>query len=152
MNKLIFTKNNQAVTSSINLSDDFNKRHDHILRDIENLKKDAPNFGEMFYESTEPDSYGRARKIYLMNRDGFTLLAMGFTGSKSMSFKIKYINEFNKMEQFLNTPEMIVKRAMEIQSQKIIQLETTVNELKPKALFAEAVETSKSSVLVGELA
>ena len=59
---------------------------------------------------------------------------------------------FIEVEKRWNSPEMIVKRAMEIQDQKIKQLETTVDELKPKALFAEAVETSKSSVLVGELA
>lgn len=59
---------------------------------------------------------------------------------------------FIEIEKRWNSPEMIVKRAMEIQEQKIKKLESTVNELKPKALFAEAVETSKSSVLVGELA
>lgn len=59
---------------------------------------------------------------------------------------------FIDVEKKWNSPEMIVKRAMEIQDHKIRLLETTVDELKPKALFAEAVETSKSSVLVGELA
>lgn len=59
---------------------------------------------------------------------------------------------FIEIEKRWNSPEMIVKRAMEIQDQKIKELETTVDELKPKALFAEAVETSRSSVLVGELA
>lgn len=58
---------------------------------------------------------------------------------------------FIEVEKKWNSPEMIVKRAMEIQDHKIKMLQTTVDELKPKALFAEAVETSKSSVLVGEL-
>lgn len=59
---------------------------------------------------------------------------------------------FIELEKRWNSPEMIVQRAMEIQQEKIIALTTENNELKPKALFAEAVETSKSSVLVGELA
>ena len=45
----------------------------------------------MFIESYTPDSYGRQQKIYLMNRDGFSLLAMGFTGKEALSWKLKYI-------------------------------------------------------------
>lgn len=59
---------------------------------------------------------------------------------------------FLEVEKRWNSPEMIVQRAMEIQQRKIEKLMTENSELKPKALFAEAVETSKSSVLVGELA
>src|SRR5690625_4992502 len=101
MNQLVIMKNRQAVTSSTSIADNFDKRHDHILRDIRDLAKDVPNFGEMFFETTEPDSYGRHRRIYLMNRDGFTLLAMGFTGKKAMEFKLKYIKAFNEMENQL---------------------------------------------------
>lgn len=59
---------------------------------------------------------------------------------------------FIEVEKKWNSPEMIVQRAMEIQQKKIEELTLENNNLKPKALFAEAVETSKSSVLVGELA
>src|SRR5699024_9530527 len=69
------------------------------------IQKDVPNFGEMFYHTKEQDSYGRDRKIYLMNRDGFTLLAMGFTGSKAMEFKLKYIEAFNQMEKKQQQPQ-----------------------------------------------
>ena len=72
-----------------------------MLRDVEKLKKDIPNFGEMFFETTMPDSYGRSQKAFLMNRDGFTLLVMGYTGEKAMKFKIAYIKQFNAMEQAL---------------------------------------------------
>jgi len=152
MNQLVFKNNNQAVTSSISISNNFGKRHDNVLRDIENLRKDVLNFEEMFYESTEPDSYGRDRKVYLMNRDGFTLLAMGFTGSKAMEFKMKYINEFNKMEQFLNSPEMIVQRAMEIQQSKILQLESKIERDEPYTTFGKVVATSDASINIGAFA
>ena len=55
----------------------------------------------MFIESNQPDSYGRDRRIYYMNRDGFSLLAMGFTGKKALQFKLKYIDAFNRMEKQL---------------------------------------------------
>jgi hypothetical protein len=56
MKDLVIMKNKQAVTTSLGVADVFEKRHDHILRDIDKLKKDVPNFGEMSEESQEPDS------------------------------------------------------------------------------------------------
>lgn len=61
------------------------------MRDIDNIKKDVPNFGEMFFETEAPDSYGRMQRIYYLNRDGFSLLVMGFTGKKAMQWKQKLI-------------------------------------------------------------
>ncbi len=99
MNDLVIMKDKQAVTSSLRVAETFGKRHDHVSRDIEHLRKDLPNFGEMFVEANVPDSYGRDRKAYYLNRDGFTLLAMGFTGDKALQFKLQYIEAFNEMEQ-----------------------------------------------------
>lgn len=98
MNNLVVMQDQQAVTSSVNVSERFGKEHRNIIRNIEDLKKDVLNFEQMFFETTEPDSYGRDRKVYLMNRDGFTLLAMGFTGKKALQFKLAYIDAFNRME------------------------------------------------------
>ena len=55
----------------------------------------------MFKKSSYKDNGGRKRPLYYMDRDGFTLLAMGFTGEKALSWKIKYINAFNSMEEML---------------------------------------------------
>jgi len=93
-------KRNEEIltTTSRAVADVFEKRHDHILRDIDDLRKDVPNSGEMFFEIQEPDSYGRMQRAYQMNRDGFSLLAMGFTGEKALAWKLKYIKAFNEME------------------------------------------------------
>lgn len=99
MNELVIMKDKQAVTSSLQVAESFNKNHQHVLRSIDGLKKDVSNFGQMFIETNLPDSYGRNRRGYYMNRDGFTLLAMGFTGDKALQFKLQYIDAFNKMEQ-----------------------------------------------------
>ncbi|MDT7015381.1 Rha family transcriptional regulator [Levilactobacillus namurensis] len=99
MNELVIMKDKQAVTSSLQVAESFNKNHQHVLRSIDGLKKDVSNFGQMFIETNLPDSYGRNRRGYYMNRDGFTLLAMGFTGDKALQFKLKYIDAFNEMEQ-----------------------------------------------------
>lgn len=101
MEELVIMHDQQAVTTSLQVAENFGKRHDNVLRDIENLRKDVLNFEEMFIESAELDSYGRDRRIYYMNRDGFSLLAMGFTGKKALQFKLKYIDAFNQMEKQL---------------------------------------------------
>lgn len=99
----IIISNDQPVTSSKNVADNFNKEHRNVTRDIEKLLIEDPlNFEHMFKEGSEPDSYGRDQKVYYMNRDGFSFLVMGFTGSKAREFKLAYIDQFNKMEKRIN--------------------------------------------------
>ena len=79
----------------------FDKRHDHVLRDISNLDCSGEfhllNFGEISYE----DSYGRKQKAIAMSRDGFMFLVMGYRGKKAAAIKEAYIRRFNEMEHFI---------------------------------------------------
>lgn len=140
MNNLVIMKDQQAVTTSLQVAEVFGKNHQHVLRDIDSLK-DVSNFGQMFSEGSEPDSYGRDRRIYFMNRDGFTLLAMGFTGKKALGFKLKYIEAFNKMEETIKehrtelpTDPMDVLRlvfnATENTNKKVDRIDSDVDHLK----------------------
>ena len=102
--KLVVIENNQALTDSRIVAQKFDKNHRDILRDIRGLIDqigDVRNFAQMFSEITLPDKYGREQPAYLMNRDGFSLLAMGFTGKKALKFKLDFINAFNRMEEKL---------------------------------------------------
>ncbi|WP_088815479.1 MULTISPECIES: Rha family transcriptional regulator [Listeria] len=102
MNELVIMKNQEAVTSSLNVAEGFEKEHKHVLRDLDNLKGVVQNWTDLFREDiyTHPQNKQQYRIVY-MNRDGFTLLAMGFTGKKALQFKLKYIEAFNKMEQHI---------------------------------------------------
>lgn len=149
---------NQIVVSSKDVATSFEKRHDHVMRDINEFKH-LPNFGEMFQESSYEDSYSREQRCYLMNRDGFSLLAMGFTGQKALEWKLKYIEAFNALEKEFNSPEKIMARALMIAQKEIStlnvqvgQLEAKVEEQKPKVIFADAVSASHTTILIGELA
>ena len=147
----------EPVASSRQIAENFQKNHNHVLRDIDSLKKDVSNFGQMFFETTVPDSYGREQRAYLMNRDGFTLLAMGFTGKAALEWKLKYIAAFNEMEKKLTeqpqlTRSQLLATALIAAHEELEQKDKQIETMKPKVLFADAVSASKKSILVGELA
>ena len=100
---LVIIQNSQAVTTSLQVSETFEKRHDNVLREIEGLLK-IEEAQKYFHEGTyeHPQNKQQYRMFY-MNRDGFTLLAMGFTGQKAMQFKLKYIQAFNENGTSTNT-------------------------------------------------
>lgn len=74
------------LTNSLLVAEKFGKRHDHVLRDIKNVIDSTQNCAQLFIESSYHDSQGKEQPMYIMNRDGFTLLAMGFTGKKALEF------------------------------------------------------------------
>lgn len=104
---IITIKNNALVTSSYDLAKYFEKSHKHVLRDIDELIEMeplcAPNFGLSSKTIEMPNGGTRSYRAFDMTRDGFTLLAMGFTGKKALGFKLAYIQQFNAMEAQLNT-------------------------------------------------
>ena len=103
MNELVYLKNDQALTDSLSVAEMFEKRHDTVLRAIENkIKNDSTqNCGQCFFKTRYKDDSGKWNTKYLMNRDGFTFLAMGFTGKKADEWKWKYINAFKAMEKVI---------------------------------------------------
>ena len=92
-----------ARVDSLFVAKFFDKKHSHVLRDIENLDCSddfrQSNFGLTLYT----DEQGKRRPRYAMTRDGFTFLAMGYRGEKAAKFKELYIKRFNEMEKFIRT-------------------------------------------------
>ena len=99
MNELVVMKDQQAVTDSLQVARNFEKEHKNVLQSIDEIMGVAENSADLFHEDfyIHPQNKQKYRIIY-MNRDGFTLLAMGFTGKKALEFKLKYIEAFNQME------------------------------------------------------
>ena len=159
----ITTHNGSLVVSSRRVADNFGKQHKHVLEAIENIKAENSALIDMFYETSYKAGTGKSYKEYLMNRDGFSLLVMGFTGKEAMEWKIKYINAFNEMEKKLSKPQLTLTEQMaqgllaaqqllEEKSKQVAHLAMTIEEQKPKVLFADAVSASKTSILIGDLA
>lgn len=107
MYELVFRgQNDQALTSSLLVAEKFGKRHGDVVRAIENsLMKGSESTKAKLRSSIVLSSYvdekGESRPMYVMNRDGFSVIAMGFTGDKAMDFKIEFVSAFNAMEKQL---------------------------------------------------
>lgn len=113
--ELVFKgQNNQVLTNSLLVAEKFGKEHSDVLRAIDALvSKMAENQCEGYFAETsvdipQPNGGVRDSRVVVMNRDGFTLLVMGFTGKKALQFKLDYIAAFNAMEKqlkVLSTPQ-----------------------------------------------
>ena len=107
MKDLVFRgQNDQVITTSLLVAETFEKEHRNVLKSIRKLMS-ATNVAvaQMFDETTYVNEQGKEQPMFVMNRDGFTLLAMGFSGEKALEFKVKYINAFNKMETELKSQQ-----------------------------------------------
>jgi len=99
-------ENDKPMVSSLVVAEMFKKRHDNVLKAISNLETpedfNALNFKAVKYA----DSKGELRPAFNMTRDGFSMLAMGFTGKKAAIWKIKFLEAFNAMERKLTIPQV----------------------------------------------
>lgn len=160
MNNLVFKgQNNQVLTNSLLVAEKFGKKHYHVMDSIRNLLNSHEKSGQYFVLDTYVDNSGKENPMYVMNRDGFTLLVMGFTGEKALQFKMDYIEAFNKMEQTIHFGGFSVpstfREALILAAKQQEQIEEQQKKIKqdaPKVLFADAVSTSQRSCLVSELA
>lgn len=154
---ILSTQNGEPVASSRQIAESFGKEHKDVLRAIENIKAQNCALTSMFFETTYTAGTGKAYPMYLMNRDGFTLLAMGFTGKAALEWKLKYIAAFNAMEkQLAQRPQLsraeLMAQALIAAHDELEHKDRQIAELTPKGIFADAVNASKKSILVGELA
>lgn len=140
----------------------FGKRHDHVMRDIENLECSSdfrlPNFGE----STFVNEQGRRFRKYLLSKDGLMFLVMGYRGAKAAEMKERYIAEFNRMEQFIKeqikmssymikNPIERATRWIEEEKERML-LEDKLTEQAPKVEFHDKVLRSKELLTVTTIA
>lgn len=160
MKELVFKgENNQVLTNSLLVAEKFDKRHADVIRAIENQLSTNAKVRSLYESSTYIDEQGKERPMYIMNRDGFTLLTMSFTGAKALEFKLDYIDAFNKMENIIKTGGFQVpttfKEALYLaakQQEQIEEQQKQIEETAPKVKFANSVETAKESILIAELA
>lgn len=177
-------KDNQPLTNSLLVAETFGKEHRNVLRDIKNLieggvlkNEQTPMFEETTYISEQnKQSY----PLYVMNQDGFTLLAMGFNGKKAMEFKLKYIEAFNAMKRqieqsktsvpqnYLEALKSLVKAEEEKQqlalenkqkdetiitiSKANVELGNKITEMLPKVSYYDRILQSNATMTITQIA
>ncbi|ALY08007.1 putative regulatory protein [Exiguobacterium phage vB_EauS-123] len=136
---LVNIQNNEVVTSSLVVADNFDKSHKHVLESIDSLQRGlAEKSATLFHDTTyiHPQNKQSYRMV-VMNKKGFSLLAMGFTGEKALEFKLAFLDEFERMEQQLrsNVPvlsptEITLRLAQQQvdQEQRIVRIEQAIDE------------------------
>ncbi|WP_198549908.1 phage antirepressor KilAC domain-containing protein [Macrococcoides caseolyticum] len=163
MNTLIKIENNTElgpVVSSRIVADELNRRHSHVIRDLEKILLD-PNVGSVIFESKYKDVTGRTLKEYLLTKDGFILYMFNIQGHND--FKMAYINRFNEMEKALQNrlpgtyKEALLQLVEQVEENEKLHLENTmqkqqIGELKPKANYVDTILKSKSLVTIGQIA
>ena len=159
MNELVFRNaNGVPMTNSWLVAETFGKHHRNVLRDIENLECSESfqvlNFEQMFKIRELPNGGQTQDRYYNITKDGFTYLAMGYTGKKAAEFKEKYISAFNAMEQqirqglqlssdFMQTQMQMMNQMMQLcnsMMQRIERLEGVKPEPKPKSASSPVMD------------
>ena len=93
--QLVHMVKGTLTTTSLIVAEEFKKQHKHVLEAIEKLGCPEDFSGPNFRPGSYFDAQSQSRPMYEMTKDGFTLLAMGFTGKKAMEFKLKFLAAFN---------------------------------------------------------
>ena len=174
MNNEIILKevNGEVTANSRDVAERFDKQHKHVLDKITQLEAEiqpAENSARYFIRSEYVDLKGESRKEYLLSRDGFSLIVMGFTGKKALEWKLKYIEAFNKMEEAihksLNSKDAAIlaivnadgdiQRAMAISDfEKVVTrpLVQALEEQKDLVNFANKVSVANNTIDMGKMA
>lgn len=153
---LVIQQDGVAMTNSLLVAEIFEKNHKDVLRSINSLEVSDEFRQRNFAPANYTDAQGKPRPMFQITRDGFTMLAMGFTGKKAIEWKEKYIQVFNQMEARLRSPELteevimsraigIAQRNLGIEIAKREQVEQKVQELLPYAQHGKAFAKSDES-------
>ncbi len=137
----LINKDGIAVVSSRVVARDFGKRHSHVCDAIRNLTAENSEVKNMMIKSTY-NHKGNDYDEYLLTRDGFSLLVMGFTGKEALQWKLQYIEAFNKMEEYIKQQQQtqiahspmdvlrVMFSALEEQKQDIVEVKNEVQTFK----------------------
>ena len=185
MNEIVYRgESNQPLTNSKLVAEVFGKEHRNVVRDIKNLIEGGVLKNEqtpMFEETTYINEQNKqSYPMFIMNQDGFTLLAMGFNGKKAMEFKLKYIEAFNAMKKqielskpsvpqnYLEALKSLVKSEEEKQqlalenkqqqatiltiSRENMELGNKITDMLPKVSYYDRILQSNATMTITQIA
>lgn len=152
---VVFMKDGGVFASSRDVAEFFGKRNSDVIRDIRNLIEKEPSLGVRNFASFKiNDLTGESTSHYEMDRDGFTLLAMGFTGARALKWKLAYIAAFNAMEAQLRSPVLDLNDPSQLlplltsYAHRAQISEAKVIEMAPKAEAFDRLDTAEGNLTV----
>lgn len=159
--ELVICNNGKATTTSMKVAEYFEKRHDNVMAAIGKLLEDKEIKGRLnFKESSYTNEQNKQQPMYELDRDGFTLLAMGFNGKKALAFKLSYIDAFNKAEKALlsNNAFQIPQNFHEAlqlaadQAKQIEQRDKMIAITAPKAAALDRITVAEGEMCISNAA
>lgn len=165
-NLITLDTSGQPVASSRDIAEHFGKEHKNVLQSIENLTAENSALTQMFFKTSYTSGTGKAYPMYLMNRDGFTLLAMGFTGKAALEWKLKYIEAFNAMESELRSQQTALPqdypsalRALSDKAERVLALESenerqkqVIADFEPIRQYVDTILESAATLTITQIA
>src|SRR5574344_1000997 len=151
--KLVFKgENGRVLTDSIRVAKTFSKEHKRVMQDIRELTCSDEFRRHNFVQSSYFNNQNKEQPMYIMTEDGFTFLAMGYTGKKASKFKEEYIKQFNDMKKELDNENkskfqipQTLSEALYLAASQAKQIEEQnkqLEEQKPKVEFFNQVTDS----------
>ncbi len=149
------TLNGKPAVSSLEVANHFQKKHQHVLRDIERIISICPksfcasNFGRTSNNVAGPNGGSRETRAYLLTRDAFSILVMGFTGKAALHWKLRYIEAFNTLEELAlaNTAQTALKQGMALQKRLTPKRRALIR--KTLAYKAKGLQSGEIGKLIG---
>ncbi len=165
-NPVVFEKDGEVFASSRDVAEFFEKQHNNVLRDIDKIVKSVKisenqafaGFEQVEEEAELGNGAKRKTRSYNMNRDGFMLLVMGFTGTKALDWKVKYIQAFNEMESEIRARKIDVRDPKQLTGIAIQlievnkELEEKVKEQQPMVEGFERIAVADGSLCITDAA
>lgn len=116
---LVTSYNGVLVADSLQVAESFGKSHRHVLEAVDKLvynlaAENSAAKPEAYFIPADYENRGKRYRKFLLTRDGFSLLVMGFTGPAALHWKLLYIEAFNKMEEALRSTVDIRKLVTQI--------------------------------------
>lgn len=159
-NPIVSILNGQVIANSRDVAAFFNKRHADVLRAIDDIVEAAPIAQRHFAFSEYRDSTGRTHRQFTMNRDGFTLVGFGFSGSEAINWKLKYIDAFNAMEAQLSNQVQVpdlndprqLRKLLGDYADKAEALQEQVAVMMPSVRALDRIALSEGSLCITDAA
>ena len=149
MNELIHQNGDKLFVTSLEISNRFAKRHDNVIRDIENLECSHKFRRLNFEESSYNNSQNKAQRSYHITRDGFVFLCMGFTGEQAALWKERYIEAFNQLENALRGGGTLTPALSQREREQQLVIARENGQLRDMVTARDQIITAKDQVIMG---